>query len=108
MNDFAEFFHRDLALHRRIWELSGNRIAAAALERAVLPLFAFGLMRDHRAEELDLNLEVVKHQRMIEALRKGRVAVAAEALGRIASGFENHVRTEPKAAKKGSAKRAKR
>lgn len=93
-NDFAQFFLHDLRLHRRIWELSRNRIAVQALERAVLPLFAFGLMRDHRAEELNLSREVAKHERMIAALQKGNAAYAAEAIGQIATGFEKHVRTD--------------
>ncbi len=90
-NDFAQFFYYDLQLHRRLWELSGNRIAAQALERAVLPLFAFGLMRDHRAEELNLPQEVAKHERMITALCKGQATRAARVLGNIATGFETHV-----------------
>ncbi len=103
-NDFAQFFFHDLRLHRRIWELSRNRIAAQALERAVLPLFAFGLMRDHRAEELNLNREVEKHERMLTALQKGQAVRAAEAIGRIASSFESHVRMAPK---KSPSKKAK-
>lgn len=98
--DFAQFFYRDLRLHRRIWELSRNRIAAQTLERAVLPLFAFGLMRDHRAEQLDLIREVEKHEQMVAALFKGQPARAAEALERIARGFEAHVRPDGQASKK--------
>jgi len=97
--DFAQFFQRDLILHRRIWELSGNRFAAQALERAVLPLFAFGLMRDHRAEELNLNREVEKHEQMVRALRAGQPERAAESLSKIASGFETHVRADARAAR---------
>lgn len=101
-----QFFFDDLCLHRRIWELSRNRIAAQALERAVLPLFAFGLIRAHRAEELDLKREVEKHEQMIAALRKGK---AAQALGGIAAGFEKHVRSDAKAAteKTSSGKKAR-
>ncbi len=109
-NDFAQYFFHDLRLHRRIWELSRNRIAAQALERAVLPLFAFGLMRAHRAEELNLNQEVEKHERMIAALSKGNSARSAEAIGRIATGFESHVRAEAKkpARQTTTSKKAKR
>lgn len=108
-NDFAQFFFHDLRLHRRIWELSRNRIAAQALERALLPLFAFGLMRDHRAKELNLKREVEKHERMIAALSKGNGARASEAIGRIAAGFETHVRAEAKkpARPKTTSKKAK-
>ncbi len=105
--DFAQFFYRDLLLHRRIWELSGNRWAAQALERAVLPLFAFGLMRDHKAELIDLKREVAKHQQMVEALRKGQAALAAEALARIARGFETHVRADAQATKKSGKRKSK-
>jgi DNA-binding GntR family transcriptional regulator len=97
-NDFAQFFYHDLRLHRRIWELSGNRWAAQALERAVLPLFAFGLMRAHRAEELNLQHEVEKHEQMIRALRSGNPEKAAATVSHIASGFQAHVRTEKQAA----------
>ncbi len=104
-NDFAQFFFHDLRLHRRLWELSRNRIAAQALERAVLPLFAFGLMRDHRAEELNLKEQVAKHEQMIAVLRKGPPERAAKSLGLIASGFETLVRAETRATKKSSGTR---
>ncbi len=109
VNDFAQFFYHDLRLHCRIWELAGNRWAAQALERTVLPLFAFGLMRDHRAEELNLQHEVVKHEQMVKALCSGNVEKAAAAVGRIGSGFQAHVRTErqvtePKPPRKKAAK----
>lgn len=106
-HDFAQFFYCDLRLHRRIWELSGNRWAAQALERAVLPLFAFGLMRDHRAEELNLQLEVEKHEQMIKALRSGQPEKAADSLLKIARGFEMHVRTDTPAARKGPRRKSK-
>lgn len=97
-NDFAQFFYHDLRLHCRIWELSGNRWAAQALQRAVLPLFAFGLMRAHHAEELNLQHEVEKHEQMIKALRNGNLEKAATTVSQIASGFRAHVRTDTPAA----------
>lgn len=105
-NDFAQFFFHDLRLHRRIWELSRNRVAAQALERTVLPLFAFGLMRNHRAEALDLNREVTKHEQMVAALEKGNAVRAAAALGKIAARFETHVRFDSRKSKTNSARKA--
>ena len=93
-NDFAQFFYQDLRLHRCIWELSGNRYAAQALEKTVLPLFAFGLMRDHHADKIDLKQEVKKHEQMVQALCKGQGERAATALLHIAKGFETHVRVD--------------
>ncbi len=92
--DCAQFFYQDLCLHRRIWELSGNRYAAQALEKTVLPLFAFGLMRDHHADKIDLKQEVKKHEQMVQALCKGQGERAATALLRIAKGVETHVRVD--------------
>jgi DNA-binding GntR family transcriptional regulator len=106
-NDFAQFFYRDLQLHRRIWELSGNRYATQTLERAVGPLFAYGLMRDHNAGQIDLKREVEKHEQMVKALCNGRVEEAAGTLGRIARGFEKNVRAETPAAGKKSRRRSK-
>lgn len=106
-NDYARFFYQDLRLHRRIWELSRNRIAAAVLERAVLPLFAFGLMRDHKAGEINLRREVEKHQQMVTALCHRQPGRAAETLEQIAAGFESHIRAEAHAPKKRGGKAAK-
>lgn len=104
-NDYAQFFFHDLRLHRRIWELSRNSIAAQALERAVLPLFTFGLMRDHPAEQVNLSVEVEKHEEMITALCQRNPTRAASALGNIAGGFEKHVQRKKKAQKPINAKR---
>jgi hypothetical protein len=71
-----------------------NHIATQALERAVLPLFAFGLMREHRAEQLNLQHEIGKHEKMIAALCKGQPEIAATALGKIAVESVSHLRIE--------------
>lgn len=85
--DLSGFFHADLLLHKMIWETSGNRYAARALETALGSLFASGL-GGPEARDIDLRREVRKHQRMLKALRSRDGARAAAALLDIAQGFE--------------------
>jgi DNA-binding GntR family transcriptional regulator len=44
-SDLSKFNEHDLALHRRIWTLSGNKYLCDALERAVVPLLTFFYLR---------------------------------------------------------------
>jgi len=49
--DLSQFYENDLAFHRKIWALSDNPYLADALERVVVPLFAFFLMKQARQRE---------------------------------------------------------
>jgi DNA-binding GntR family transcriptional regulator len=65
--DLAQFYENDLALHEKIWELSGNKYLADMLKRTVVPLFAFFLMKTARAHVSYLeNTET--HRVLIESL----------------------------------------
>lgn len=46
---------------------SRNPLAAQVLERAVLPLFAFGLMRAHGTETVNLKREVAKQTQFVKS-----------------------------------------
>ncbi|HXG63656.1 MAG TPA: GntR family transcriptional regulator [Blastocatellia bacterium] len=46
--DLPKFYENDLAFHRKIWQMSGNKYLTEALERVVIPLFAFFLMKKTR------------------------------------------------------------
>jgi DNA-binding GntR family transcriptional regulator len=48
--DLPQFYEADLAFHRKIWSLSGNPYLADAIERLVVPLFAFFLMKTSRQQ----------------------------------------------------------
>ena len=65
--DLARFNDCDLALHRRIWELSGNKYLADALERAVVPLLTFFYLRSGRISELHVH-SVEEHEALVEAI----------------------------------------
>ncbi len=45
------FYENDIAFHRKLWSLSGNLYLVDTLERLVVPLFAFFLMRNDRDQE---------------------------------------------------------
>lgn len=45
------FYESDIAFHRKLWEMSGNPYLVDTLERLVVPLFAFFLMRKNRDRE---------------------------------------------------------
>jgi DNA-binding GntR family transcriptional regulator len=92
--DFSGFFLEDLVFHRRIWEISGNTYAARALESALGSLFASGLIRANQSDGPDLQWEVKKHERLLEALRRHDGRQAARALLEIAQGFEIYARPE--------------
>jgi len=62
-----QFYQNDLAFHRKLWEMSGNEYLVGCLERIVVPLFAFFLMKDRRARESYL-VSAAQHEKIVEAL----------------------------------------
>jgi len=65
--DLDRFYENDLAFHRKIWEVSGNEYLAESLERIVVPLFAFFVMKNRRERKSYL-ASAAKHEQIIEAL----------------------------------------
>ena len=65
--DLAKFNDFDLALHRRIWQLSGNKYLQEALERAVVPLLTFFYLRSGRISELHVT-SVEHHVALVDVL----------------------------------------
>ncbi len=64
------FFEGDLAFHRRVWELTGNRHLVEVLEQIVVPLFAFSFLRVERGTS-ELSESAEGHVALVEALSKG-------------------------------------
>jgi DNA-binding GntR family transcriptional regulator len=62
-----QFYQNDLAFHRKLWEMSGNEYLVECLERIVMPLFAFFLMKDRRPRESYL-ISVAQHEKIVESL----------------------------------------
>lgn len=67
--DLPQFYEGDLAFHRKIWSLSGNPYLADALERIVVPLFAFFLMQTSRQQASYVE-SACMHAKIVEAMRE--------------------------------------
>ena len=67
--DLRQFYDNDLAFHRKIWELSGNPYLTDALERAIVPLFAFFIMKTSRDPQSFIE-SAVSHEEIVKALPK--------------------------------------
>ena len=65
--DLDQFYENDLDFHRKIWEISGNKYLAESLERIVVPLFAFFVMKNRR-ERKSYFASAAKHEQIVEAL----------------------------------------
>jgi len=61
------FYESDLAFHRKIWIMSGNSYLVDALERVVVPLFAFFVMKTKREPE-SYTESAVMHGKIVEAM----------------------------------------
>lgn len=65
--DLDQFYLIDLELHRKLWQLSGNSYLTEMLERVVVPLFAFFVMKTKREKESYVR-SAAMHGEIIEAL----------------------------------------
>jgi len=61
------FYENDMAFHRKFWQMSGNPYLLDALERIVVPLFAFFLMRNNRDRENYIE-SAANHGQFVESL----------------------------------------
>jgi DNA-binding GntR family transcriptional regulator len=65
--DLDEFYQIDLDFHRKLWDLSGNPYLVAVLERMVVPLFAFFVMKTRRQKESYIR-SAAMHEEIVAAL----------------------------------------
>ncbi len=73
-SDLAKFNEYDLALHRRIWQLSGNKYLQDALERATVPLLTFFYLRSGTVGELH-HQAVRHHSALVEAVASPEIGL---------------------------------
>jgi DNA-binding GntR family transcriptional regulator len=64
-----EFVMKDLSLHQFIWSMSGNEYLVTALERSVLPIFAFSAIRIASHNTMDLMEDAYSHTEILRAIR---------------------------------------
>ncbi|MBI4891318.1 MAG: GntR family transcriptional regulator [Acidobacteria bacterium] len=88
-----DFFREDIAFHRLIWQIAGNRFASRALEGTIGPLLAAGLAIDSNSVSFNLQREARKHKPILDAILAGDGDRAANLLLEIAGNFEFHFRS---------------
>jgi len=65
--DLPQFYEGDLSFHRKIWSLSGNPYLVDTLERLVVPLFAFFLMKTSRQQASYVD-SACMHAKIVDAI----------------------------------------
>jgi DNA-binding GntR family transcriptional regulator len=65
--DLDQFYESDLEFHRKLWNLAGNSYLTDTLERVVVPLFAFFVMKTKRERESYIE-SAAMHAKIVEAL----------------------------------------
>lgn len=66
--DLTVFYENDLAFHRKVWAIADNPYLIDALEKVVVPLFAFFVMKNIR-EQVNYIDSAAKHSEIIAALQ---------------------------------------
>jgi DNA-binding GntR family transcriptional regulator len=81
MDDPKRFVELDLALHERIWELSGNEIIVRVLRQVMVPVFAMSVIMRTQSEKVEPggNWRRGDHSRLVEAICSGTLEQALEA-----------------------------
>jgi len=65
--DLDQFYQVDLEFHRKLWDMSGNTYLVGVLERMVVPLFAFFVMKTRREKESYIR-SAAMHGRIVDGL----------------------------------------
>jgi DNA-binding GntR family transcriptional regulator len=81
MSDPKRFVELDLALHERIWELSGNEIIVRVLRQIMVPVFAMSVIMRTQSEKVEPggNWRRGDHSRLVDAICAGTTDDAIEA-----------------------------
>ena len=75
--DLDQFYEIDLEFHRKLWAMSGNPYLVAVLERIVVPLFAFFVMKTKRGRESYIR-SAATHGTIVEGLETKSAAEMRE------------------------------
>jgi DNA-binding GntR family transcriptional regulator len=82
-----DFYRSDLEFHRCLWDLANNRYLKEALEKIVVPLFAFLVMTNIRPRLKKAKfLEAVQaHEQVLRAVQAGNPGLARKRMERLLS-----------------------
>jgi len=90
--DLNQFYENDLEWHRKLWALSGNAYLEDVLERLVVPLFAFFVMKTSREKEAYVE-SAEMHAKIVEALAEGSAAEVRALMKESLSSWKNDMMT---------------
>ncbi|MEP6913151.1 MAG: GntR family transcriptional regulator [bacterium] len=86
--DLDQFYMIDLDFHRKLWAMSGNPYLVAVLERIVVPLFAFFLMKTKRERESYIR-SAAMHARIVEGFETKSAAEMRELMKDTLKGWKD-------------------
>ena len=86
--DLDQFYEIDLEFHRKLWAMSGNPYLMAVLERIVVPLFAFFVMKTKRERESYVR-SAAMHARIVEGFETKSAAEMHELMKDTLKGWKD-------------------
>ena len=90
--DLDAFYQNDLEWHRKIWAMSGNAYLEDVLERLVVPLFAFFVMKTSHEKEAYVE-SAAMHARIVDALAAGSAAEVRDIMKESLCGWKDDMMT---------------
>lgn len=90
--DLVQFYQNDLDWHRKLWALSGNTYLADVLERLVVPLFAFFLVKNKRERRAYVE-SAGMHSMIVAALQNASAAEARKLMKESLKGWKEDMMT---------------
>jgi len=90
--DLDGFYQNDLEWHRKLWALSGNAYLEDVLERLVVPLFAFFVMKTSHEKEAYIE-SAETHAKIVDALAGGTAAEVRDLMKESLSGWKDDMMT---------------
>jgi DNA-binding GntR family transcriptional regulator len=88
--DLDQFYQIDLEFHRKLWDMSGNPYLVGVLERMVVPLFAFFVMKTRREKESYIR-SAAMHGRIVEGLETKSAAELRELMKDSLKGWKDEM-----------------
>jgi len=88
------FYERDLRFHLTLCRLAGNPVLEQFLNRLLVPLFAFVIMRTHDTMDDSMGRwtgSIAKHERIVQVLREGSPEEAAREVTAIVEYFSGDI-----------------
>ena len=88
--DLDQFYQIDLEFHRKLWDMSGNPYLAGVLERMVVPLFAFFVMKTRRETESYIR-SAAMHGKIVQGLETKSAAELRELMKDSLKGWKDEM-----------------